>query len=116
MTKYRLEIEVFEGNAGPAPSGNLAQDGVCAWLHHGGVRVGDRFDYPADSGKMCPWLLDSVRGFARVLMYGGELPWTYAGTPYEKVCDQEGVTTEFVRCPDPASPVVVKLIRTRVEE
>lgn len=116
MPGYRLEIEIFEGNGGPAPSGNLAQDGVCAWMRHAGVKVGDRFAYPSDSGKMCPWLLDSLAGFARVLMYGGELPWTYAGTPYEKVLNQDGVTTEFARCPDPASPVVVKLIRTKVVE
>lgn len=116
MTHYRLDIEIFEGNPGPAPSGNLAQDGVCAWLHYEGLKPGDRFEYPQDSGKICPWLLDSVRGFARVLMYGGTLPWTYAGTRYAKQIDPNGVTTEFVRCPDPASAVVVKLIRTRVTD
>jgi hypothetical protein len=48
----------------------------------------------------------------RALESGGELPWKYKGTPYEKVIDPEGVTTEYVRCPDPtASGIVVKVTR-----
>jgi hypothetical protein len=42
------------------------------------------------------------------------LPWKYEGTPYEKVINPDGVTTEFVRCPDPTSNLVAKIIRTRV--
>ena len=39
----------------------------------------------------------------------------HLGTAYEKVIDPEGVTTEFVRCPDPtASGIVVKVIRTEM--
>jgi len=38
----------------------------------------------------------------------------YQGTPYEKVVDPDGVTTEFVRCPDPTSGLVAKITRTRV--
>jgi hypothetical protein len=48
----------------------------------------------------------------RVLQFGGTLPWTYEGTPYEKEIDPEDTTTEFVRCPDPTSSgVVLKIIR-----
>ena len=75
--------------------------------------VGDKFAYPADRGKMCPWLLDSMNGAIRVLEYGGTMSWMYVGTPYQKVIDPEGVTTEFIRCPDPTDAgVVAKITRT----
>ncbi len=97
MKKYELEIEIVEGAAS---------------LCH---QVGDKFSYPQDRGELCPWLLDSMEGMLRVLMFGGTLPWEYAGTPYEKRIDPEGVTTEFVRCPDPtAAGIVAKITRTRV--
>lgn len=80
-----------------------------------GMEVGDRFELPDDLGSICPWLLDSMNPFIRVLENGGTLFWTYRGTPYEKEIDPDGVTTEFVRCPDPTpSGVVAKIIRTRV--
>jgi hypothetical protein len=51
-----------------------------------------------------------------VLQFGGTLPWEYKNTPNEKVDEKDGITTEFVRCPDPTSAgVVVKLIRTKLE-
>jgi uncharacterized repeat protein (TIGR04076 family) len=93
--RYQLEIEVIEG-----------EQSVCH-------QVGDTFLYPQDRSKLCPWLLDSLEGMARVLMFGGTLPWTYEGTPYKKEIDPEGVTTEYVRCPDPtAAGIVVKITRT----
>jgi len=49
----------------------------------------------------------------RVLQYGGTMPWLYEGTPYQKVIDPDGVTTEFIRCPDPTSQLVAKITRTR---
>lgn len=94
ITEYSIEVEVIEGDKCHAH------------------KRGDKFSYPDDSGDMCPWLLDSVSGFARVLMFGGTLPWTYRGTPYQKESDPDGVTTEFVRCPDPTeSGIVVKITR-----
>ena len=49
----------------------------------------------------------------RALENSGTLPWKYRGTPYEKVLDPDGVTTEYVRCPDPtASGIVIKITRT----
>ncbi len=98
--RYSWAIEIVEG-----PS-----DG-CGWGH----KPGDRWTYPDDKGQICVWLMDSMNGFLRVLEYGGTLDWTYEGTAYEKEIDPDGVTTEFVRCPDPtASGVVAKIIRTRV--
>jgi len=58
-----------------------------------------------------------IKGIVRLrtLEYGGTLPWRYVGTKYEKEIDPDGVTTEFVRCPDPTTKVVAKIIRTRVD-
>lgn len=96
---YSLEIEIFKGDR-------------CDYH-----RPGDRFKYPEDVGKLCPWLLDSINAMVRVLQFGGTLPWTYGGTEFEKHADPEGVTTEFVRCPDPtASGVVVKITRRALEQ
>jgi uncharacterized repeat protein (TIGR04076 family) len=78
--------------------------------------VGQKFRYPQDLGQLCPWLVDSLSGFLRVLEHSGTLPWRYRGTRYEKVIDPDGVTTEFVRCPDPTAPVVIKIIRTALPE
>jgi uncharacterized repeat protein (TIGR04076 family) len=97
--RYRIEMEIVECKAGR-----------CA-AH----KLGDKFAYPADRGRMCPWLLDSTNSVIRVLEYGGTMPWLYEGTPYKKVIDPDGVTTEFIRCPDPTDAgVVVKITRTKV--
>ncbi len=96
--EYAIEIEVIEGDHCDAHS------------------VGDKFEFPADTGRICPWLMDSINSMVRVLQFGGELPWRYTGTPYEKISDPEGITTEFVRCPDPTSAgVVVKITRKKRE-
>ena len=96
--KYAYEIEVVKA----------AQDTHCH-------KKGDTFKYPEELGKICPSMRDSMEPFMRVLQFGGVLPWDYKGTPYEKQMDPDGVTTEFVRCPDPTRKgIVVKIIRTRV--
>ncbi len=97
--RYNIDIKIIECKAGR-----------CA--RH---QVGETFNYPADRGKMCEWLLDSMNGAIRALEFGGTLPWLYEDTPYQKVVDPEGVTTEFIRCPDPTtSGVVAKITRTKV--
>ena len=93
--KYKLEIEIYEARPD-------------SWCH----KKGERFAYPQDIGKICPWLLASLHDFLRLLEQGVTLPWKYEGTPYEKVIDPEGVTTEYVRCPDPTSNLVAKITRT----
>jgi uncharacterized repeat protein (TIGR04076 family) len=95
--RYRIDIEIFEAR----------ED---TWCH----KKGDTFAYPADWGKLCPWLRASLNEFVRLLENGVNLPWRYQGTPYEKVVDPDGVTTEYVRCPDPTSALVAKITRTRV--
>lgn len=95
--RYRIDIEIFEAR----------ED---TWCH----KKGDTFAYPADWGKLCPWLRASLNEFVRLLENGVTLTWRYEGTPYEKVIDPDGVTTEYVRCPDPTSALVAKITRTRV--
>ncbi len=96
--KYNLELEIFESGC----------------PYH---KVGDKFVLPQDKGKVCSWLYDSAHTMIRILEYGGNLPWDYKGTPYEKIVDKNGITTEFVRCPDPTSAgVVLKITRTKLQE
>jgi len=97
--KYKLEIEIYEARPD-------------TWCH----KKGDKFAYPQDIGKICPWLLASLHDFLRLLEQGVTLSWKYEGTPYEKVIDPEGVTTEYVRCPDPTSNLVAKITRTAMPQ
>jgi uncharacterized repeat protein (TIGR04076 family) len=80
-----------------------------------GHKVGQKFKYPDQIGQMCTWLIESATHMIKVLRHDGTLPWTYEGTPYEKIIDKNGVTTEFVRCPDPTSAgVVLKITATKI--
>ena len=119
MRDYVIEFEIHEGNAGEVHGDgtypDFAREGVCAWMH-GRLAVGQKFRYPDQLGEMCPWLLDSLGGMLRALETGGTLPWRYRGTRYEKAIDPDGVTTEFVRCPDPTAHLVLKITRTAVTE
>ena len=94
---WKVELEIFEARAD-------------SWCH----KKGDRLAYPEDWGKVCPWLRASLDPFIRLLGAGVTLPWKYEGTRYEKVIDLSGITTEYVRCPDPTADLVVKIIRTAV--
>jgi hypothetical protein len=128
MSNYSIEIEIYEGKGGQLPKEgdpivypDLVGEGICAWMYRGdgqeSYQVGQTFRYPEDAGKLCPWLLDSLQGVLAALRFGGTLPWRYLGTPYEKVFDLDGVTTEYVRCIDPtASGIVVKVTRTQLSD
>ena len=96
--RYSIEIEIYEAR----------ED---TWCH----KKGDKFKYPDDIGKICPWLLASMHDFIILLNRGVTLPWKYENTPYEKVIDPDGVTTEYVRCPDPTADLVAKITRTLVQ-
>ena len=96
---HEIEIEIFKGEG-------------CD--HH---RLGEKYRYPEDVGNLCPWLLDSIHSMARVLQFGGMLPWKYKNTEYEKELDPDGITTEFIRCPDPTDAgVVAKITRRKLTE
>jgi len=97
MRKYSFELEIVEGK--------------CQYY-----KVGQKFKYPEDKAQICSWLMDSANSMIRVLQYGGTLPWTYKGTLYEKEIDSKGITTEYVRCPDPTEAgVVLKITRRKIE-
>ncbi len=95
--KYKIEIEVYEAR----------ED---SWCH----KKGDKFKYPEEWGKVCPWLRAAMIEPIRLLEWGVTLPWKYEGTPYEKVIDPDGITTEYIRCPDPTANLVAKIVRTKV--
>ena len=125
MRDYEFKLEIVEGKGGcyssEGPFPNLVEEGICAWMlgrdDDPGYKVGQTFSYPDDLGQVCPWLVDSLTGFIRALENGGTLPWRYRGTSYEKVVDPDGVTTEYVRCPDPtASGIVMKITRTALPD
>ena len=128
MKRYRIEIEIFEGQGGRLVKegdqivfpDHFETLGICAWMYRGdgqhSYQTGQRFKYPEDTNKLCPWLLSAMDNMIQALRFGGTLPWMYKGTRYEKVIDPSGITTEFVRCPDPASGIVIKIIRTAIED
>lgn len=96
--QFKIDIEIYEAR----------QD---TWCH----KKGDKFEYPNDMSKLCPWLLSSMHDFIRLLQNDVTLPWTYEGTPYEKTINKNGITTEFVRCPDPTANLVAKITRTEIK-
>lgn len=95
--RYKIDVEIFEARPD-------------SWCH----KKGDTFAIPQDMAKICPWLQTSLHDFLILLANGATLPWKYEGTPYEKVIDPDGVTTEYVRCPDPTSSLVAKITRTKI--
>ena len=121
----KITLEIYQGKGGSlekcgsktvAP--DFAREAICSWMYKGdgthSYQVGKQFNLPDDAGKICPWLLFSVQPFAQVLACNGTLPWKNEGTIYEKIIDQDGITTEYVRCPDPTdSGIVVKITRSK---
>ncbi len=96
VRRYDMEIEVVEV-------------GAKTRCH----KKGEKFTWPKDMGNLCHWLASALDPVVTSLAGGAIYPWLYKDTPYEKVIDPEGVTTEYIRCPDPTEAgIVVKLIRT----
>ena len=96
LRRYLIEIEVVE--VGPKTR-----------CH----KIGEKFMWPRDIGNLCHWLASALDPVVTSLFQGAIFPWKYQGTPYEKVIDPEGVTTEYIRCPDPTEAgIVVKITRT----
>jgi hypothetical protein len=127
-SRYKIEIEIFEGNGGQLKKEgdeiiypDFVKEGICAWMYRGdgekSYQVGQKFSYPEEKNKICHWLLDSLKGVLEALSAGETLDWDYKDTPYEKMIDPDGETTEYVRCIDPtASGIVVKVIRTEISK
>ena len=73
MSDYKIEIEIYEGKGGDLQKDgdtvivpDIVREGICAWMYGGdgeqSYKVGRRFSYPEEASKLCPWLLDSLRG------------------------------------------------------
>jgi len=78
-------------------------------------RIGEKFRYSEDIAHVCPWLMGCINSMIRVLQFGGALPCKYQDSENEKVIDQDGITTEFIRCPDPTDvDVVAKITQTKL--
>jgi uncharacterized repeat protein (TIGR04076 family) len=126
MSDYKIEIEIYEGKGGQLRKKgdriiypDVVKEGICAWMYRGdgekSYQQGQRFRIPEDNDLICPWVLDSLSGIVEALNQGKTLGWRYKNTPYEKVIDKKGITTEFIRCIDPTeSGIVVKVIRTEL--
>jgi uncharacterized repeat protein (TIGR04076 family) len=116
MKRYRIEFEIFEGQGGQLVKegdeiiypDNFETLGICAWMYRGdgqhSYQAGQRFSYPQDTGKLCPWLLSAMDNMIQALRFGGTVRMYEVLA--EKVIDPDGITTEFVHCPDPASGIV----------
>jgi len=103
-------IPVSLRSPGPATSSRSRSSRASAVPH----KAGQKLKYPDEKGKN----LSVADGQHE---WRGSRPrvWRdaavmYTGTPYEKVIDPEGLTTEFIRCPDPSRVIVAKISRRRV--
>jgi uncharacterized repeat protein (TIGR04076 family) len=80
-------------------------------------KKGEKFKWPREMDGLCHWLASALDPVVTSLAGGAIYPWLYKGTPYEKVIDPEGVTTEYIRCPDPTEAgIVVKITRTFIDK
>ena len=46
---------------------------------HHGHKIGDRFDYDSDRGKLCPMAAHAAFPYVEILKYGGSVPLSTAG-------------------------------------
>lgn len=83
--KQKVTIEVVD----------ILLTGKCNYDH----KIGDKFDYPIETGKICTAALHSIYPYALGIQFGGSFPWEE---------DSDSVT---VCCPDYKNPVVFKITR-----
>jgi uncharacterized repeat protein (TIGR04076 family) len=81
--KIRLEIIEIQGK------------GIC----HYGHKVGDKFKWPDDTGKLCPHAFYVLYPGVDVLRFGGVFPW------------EDDPDKTSLCCPDPNNPVVFDIRR-----
>jgi len=75
----------------------ISQKGTCAIGH----KVGDKFTLGETTvPNFCSWAYNSLFPFAKVLQFGGSLPW------------EKDKNKAFVACPDAENPVVFELKRS----
>jgi uncharacterized repeat protein (TIGR04076 family) len=89
MSPYKIELEITK----------ILEAGDCPIGH----KVGDKFSYPEDIGKLCPAALNSIYPYIRIMESGGSYPWF------------EEPNSQSFCCPDYKRPVVFKISRTEIE-
>ena len=120
MASVEFEITIHKGNGGElkkTEDGKLIipacfdKDGICAWMYRGdgekSYKEGQKFRYPQDAGKLCQWLVNDIHQIYQIMRYGGKMLWTYENTEFEKVFNEKGKTTEYIRCIDPTNSGIV---------
>ena len=85
MSQNEVEIEVVD----------ILEAGTCNYGH----KVGDKFKYPEDRGKICAAAFHSIYPYALGIRMGGSFPWEE---------DKKNIT---ICCPDYKNPVVFKITR-----
>jgi uncharacterized repeat protein (TIGR04076 family) len=75
---------------------NILESGKCPEGH----KIGERFDFKTERGKICPHALNVLFPYIIGLQSGGSFPWEE---------ESDNVT---ICCPDPYNPVVFKLQRS----
>jgi hypothetical protein len=83
---YKIEVVIFEGKGGELVYDedgifypDVVKEGICAWMYRGdgkrSYQQEQRFSYPEDWGKICPWLASSLDPSIQTLRFGGTLGW-----------------------------------------
>ncbi len=90
MSKYKVSMEIVD----------ILGEGKCPSGH----RVGEKFVYPEDRGKICPAAFNSIYPYIRVMESGGSFPFFDEHNAHS-VC-----------CSDYKRPVVFKISRKEVPE
>ena len=88
MNKINLEIV------------NILEKGECPRGH----KVGDKFEYPEEVGKICQSAYNSIYPYIVTLLYDGVFPWGKENPDQTTVC-----------CPDPSNPVVFRITRSKID-
>jgi len=90
MTWHKVEIEVMD----------ILGTGKCGL----GQKIGDKYIYPDDRGKICPTAVHTLYPFIMGLQAGGNFPWDK--NPGESI----------LCCPEYQHPVVYRITRIESSE
>ncbi|MFX0033882.1 MAG: TIGR04076 family protein [Candidatus Hodarchaeota archaeon] len=84
---YEISLEIVK----------ILEKGECPRGH----KVGEKFRYPDDIGKICQSAYNSFFPYITALRFDGSFPWS------------QDKDTTMLCCPDPDNPVVFKITRTK---
>jgi uncharacterized repeat protein (TIGR04076 family) len=74
---------------------DILETGTCNFGH----KVGEKFHYPEDRGKICAAAFHTIYPYASGIRFGADYPW------------EEETGTATICCPDYKNPVVFKISR-----